>query len=116
MTAPTRPTCALLDVTSRTGVPFRFVYYPPGSTGPYPAARDADRALVEVYDRRYRNVPENANGQFTGARYYVTTLLAPEDRDYGLILAGGIDEWTVDAATMRLVREWLALTDAAVPA
>jgi len=58
--------------------------------------------MVEFYDRRYAHTPL---GQFTGARYYLSTLV--DGTRGGLMLAGHVPEWTVSAADMDTVRHWL---------
>ena len=92
-----------LDVTAANGVPFRAVFVPADAAYPnHPAAkRLSDQPLIEFYDRRY---PHTQDGQFVGARYYVSTI---RNGDAGLILDGGIPNWQIDADTMRLVRTWL---------
>ena len=95
---------AILDITAANGVPrFRVVLYEPGETGPYPAARDDERPMVEVYDRRY---PHTEHGQFTGGRYFVETL-AGSTHGAGISLDGGVDDWTLDGPSYALVRAWL---------
>lgn len=96
------PTYHVLDVVASHGVPFRVVAYPPGATGPYPAARDETRAIVEFYDRRYAHTE---HGQFTGGRYRVSNLL--DDPPRGLMLHGGVSDWAIDPAAMDLVLRWL---------
>lgn len=100
-----------LDVRAANGVPFRVVYIPVGETSPnFPTVVVAnvthltgiDGDLVEFYDLRYPHTPD---GQFV-SRYYVDTLLR-DIRGHELDLDGGIDDWTVDADTMRVVLGWL---------
>lgn len=77
------------------------------------ALKDAG-PLVEFYDLRYPMHGEP--GQFV-SRYYVDTVLGRDDYSKrigntnprcGLLLDGGNpDTWTVDAATMDVVRAWL---------
>lgn len=91
-----------LDVHAANGIPFRVVYVPPGQPSLNFPRLDADeRDLVEFYDLRYPHTPD---GQFTGGRYYVDTLL---DADGGLILDGGVPDWVVDWPNMQVVRGWL---------
>lgn len=66
---------------------------------------DSLKPGVEFYDTRY---PHTEFGQFTGARYYVETILerGPEDKS-GLVLDGGIPDWRIDGPAMTIVRAWL---------
>ena len=57
--------------------------------------------MIEFYDPRYQHTPL---GQFI-SRYYVSTILEPDTG--GLALHGGVPEWTVTAADMAEIREWL---------
>lgn len=83
-----------LDMIARNGVPFRAVI------------NDED-GTVAFYDRRH---PHTEHGQFTGGRYFISTLL---DEDVygpgpaGLNLYGGVDDWSLDAKTYALVLDWL---------
>lgn len=91
----------ILDFTNReNGVPFRVLYVPGMGNAVEPGVR--------FYDARYPH-DRGLKAQFTGASYYVSTLM--EDRDrlsrYGLNLHGGVDDWAVDAASMREVFTWL---------
>jgi len=45
------------------------------------------------------------DGQFV-SRYFLETLVA-RDEHYGLDLQGDVPNWTIDAATMRIVSRWL---------
>lgn len=80
-----------MDVLAENGVPFRvcFIW--------------GEKALVEFYDLRYDFTP---NGQFTGARYYLDTLMEGNPFS-GLMLHGGVDSWRIDGDTMQLIRKWL---------
>jgi hypothetical protein len=100
-----------LDVVAANGVPFRVLFIPPGVAGPNPHRTPADspHATVEFYDRRYEHT--EGYGQFTGGHYFASSLLE-QHRFAGLNLQGGVDAWTIDAATMDLVRTWLALNTA----
>ena len=58
---------------------------------------DKDEPLIEFYDARY---PHTEFGQFVSS-YYVETL---RGHTGGLILDGGIPEWTVSASGMKQVQ------------
>ena len=62
--------------------------------------------LVEFYDRRYMHTPY---GQFTGARYRLSTLLEKSNTNYGLCLDGGVPAWVIDANTFKIILSWLQL-------
>lgn len=99
-----------LDFVAANGVPFRAVRLAAGEHGNYPAAV-ATEPVVEFYDRRY---PHTEDGQFTGARYYVATIMGRDAYGSGaggLSLDGGSPDWTVDALAMALVRSWLGLAE-----
>lgn len=101
----------VLDITGANGVPFRVRYVPTGS----PYGRDNcltndGSPLVEFYDMRYPDcaMGDGVPGQFTGARYFVSTLV--EGERTGLVLDGSnAASWTVDNDAMAVVREWLRL-------
>ena len=59
-----------------------------------------DAPLVEFWDM---DVFEK--GQFV-SRYYVETI-AEMEYGVGLNLDGGVDEWSIDASTMKDVIDWL---------
>ncbi len=71
---------------------------------------EEDKPLVEFYDRRYNHTEF---GQFTGGRYYASTLLGEckfNDTDIGktgLCLDGGIPEWSIDADTCKIIVAWI---------
>lgn len=106
----------MLDVTGSNGTPFRVLAIPASVEGPnrHRAPAGRDYATVEFYDRRYLHEPE-IGGQFTGGYYDIRTLLdLPEGYGngrigdgYGLTLAGGVADWTVDAQACALVADWL---------
>lgn len=92
----------MLDFDGANGVPFRAVIETDG-------ARDG--ATVAFFDRRYmhtenRRYMHTENGQFI-SDYYVTTLLDDVRPNGGLMLYGGIDDWTLDAESFAMVRAWL---------
>jgi hypothetical protein len=57
------------------------------------------KPMVEFYDTRHGD----GRGQFV-QRYYIETLLA---REGGLMLVGGVPEWSLSGEDMRKVREYL---------
>ena len=66
------------------------------------------KPAVEFYDTRYMHTEL---GQFV-SRYFIETLLEGSDR-YGLATGGlnldaGVDDWSIDAESMYVVRRWLA--------
>lgn len=62
---------------------------------------------VEFYDATYASDPrfDIGMGQFTGGRYYVSSLL--EQDAGGLDLMTYEDAWKIDAPAMDLVRTWM---------
>jgi len=62
--------------------------------------------MVEFYDARYPM--HNKPGQFV-SRYYIDTLAdrGPARNAFGLNLDGGIDDWTLDGATLETLLEWV---------
>jgi hypothetical protein len=102
----TTPTTHTLDVVAANGVPFRVVYLADGMSISRPAAGKYNtdgHPLVEFYDRRYPHTPD---GQFV-ADYRADTLLQGAEPGVGLLLQGDSPSWTVDGATMELIRFWL---------
>jgi hypothetical protein len=83
----------ILDVPAENNVDFRVLV----------VTKDEGESTVEFYDRRY---PHTVHGQFTGARYYLSTMLE-HGSGAGLNLHGGVDDWTLDSVTFRKVRDWL---------
>lgn len=112
VTEPIGPSLFVLDVTADSGVPFRVLAIPCRTEGPnrHRAPAGRDHAIVEFYDRRY--LIDGEHGQFTGGYYDVDTILGRDEygrADGGLCLHGGVPDWTLDDASMDLVRSWLAL-------
>lgn len=91
-----------MDVLAENGVPFRVVFLPWGTSENYPAAKSSV-PTVEFYDRRYDHTPD---GQFTGGRYTLDTIMEGNSFS-GLVLDTGSPNWRIDGDTMRLVRKWL---------
>jgi hypothetical protein len=87
-----------LDFVSARGIPFRAVLsLKNSSTG---------ELTVAFYDQRY---DFTVNGQFTGASYYVSTLLGSGYErlcEAGLSLHGGVPDWTLDTRSFRTVANW----------
>lgn len=68
--------------------------------------------MVEFWDLDHKHGPVRPGspvlGQFTGSRYYLSTLLEDGGRTgRGLNLDGGIPAWTVDGLAMDEVGNWL---------
>ena len=59
------------------------------------------KPLVEFYDARYDFTP--GLGQFV-TRYYVDTI---KEHQGGLILDGGVPDWTISASNVSDVQRWL---------
>lgn len=93
---------AHLDVTAANGVPFRVTIHPNGRNR-FDSLVENHGAIVAFSDLRFVE-KFGPDGQFVSS-YYTTDLL--ERSGYGLNLDGGIDDWTVDADTMNLVRAWV---------
>lgn len=73
---------------------------------------DSGKFLVEFYDLRYRDPKWCPDGQFTGGRYYASTLLGEDrwsghDASAGLCLDGGIPAWTVTGPQMKVALEFI---------
>lgn len=62
-----------------------------------------DDPCVEFYDRRQDPARFGPRGQFV-SRYLVDTIMPGE---CGLALDGASADWTIDYATMSVVRAWL---------
>lgn len=100
--------------TAHSGRPFTVRYVPAGA--PLITASGALRTdaapVVEFYDAALIGTPAahgHPAGQFTGASYYVDTLLSPDERGTGSFsLAGGVDAWKIDADTLADIRAWIA--------
>lgn len=100
-----------LDFTAANGVPFRARVVLPGDDfGAFSrqngwalqAKKDAE-PVVEFYDKRYDHSP---HGQFV-SRYYLETLQERgSNAGQGLLLDGGIPEWSVDGANLSKVVAW----------
>jgi hypothetical protein len=104
------------DVTARNTRRFRILYIGEGETSPNFHAVTATTDIagyrgdqIEVYDLTYADDPRfTPDGQFTGGRYYVDTVLG-DRRGFGIDLAGGVAEWSIDANTWDDVIVWLSL-------
>jgi hypothetical protein len=99
----------VLDVTAANGTTFAVVFIPEGTQNPVNDFRKADKgALVEFFDARFPSF--GPFGQFVSG-YYADTILGRDgyghSEGYALSLDGGISAWTVDAATMATVRDWV---------
>lgn len=66
--------------------------------------RDKDKLGVEVYDTTYAGQDGfDPEGQFTGARYYLETLL---ESTGGLCPQGYVADWNISASEMVKFRIW----------
>ena len=73
---------------------------------------DSGKYLVEFFDMRYKHPDRFPNGQFTGGRYYASTLLGDDnwsrgDVSSGLRLDADIPSWTVNAAQMKVALKFI---------
>jgi hypothetical protein len=96
------PNSFKMDVLAENGVPFRVVFLPFGDSENYPAAK-SDVPVVEFYDLRYDFTPD---GQFTGGRYRLDTIMEGNPFS-GLVLDTGSPNWRIDGDTMHIIRKWL---------
>jgi hypothetical protein len=94
-----------LDVNGVAGK-IRVIFIPKGTREPNFENLDPNikEHLVSFYDLRYPHTPD---GQFTGGRYYVSTLLAHTAPGVGLILHGGVPDWAIEGPEMDKVRNFL---------
>lgn len=85
---------------------FRVLYIPVGVEHPHFPAVKHEKPIVEFYDREHMHTPD---GQFTGGRYYIETLLEDSERlrKHGLCLHGGVPEWVVSTTEMEEVLNWM---------
>lgn len=89
---------------SLTGLPLSVIHLPPGNWAGIPGGK-SDEEQIEFYDTRFNHT---LFGQFI-SRYYVSTFMAPSRMDrYGLALNGMERNWTISAAEVRKIKEWLA--------
>jgi hypothetical protein len=102
MTAVTgNPPSGCFEFTAASGVPFRVRIVNRGERyGLRSITNEGPEPLVEFYDRRWDHTE---HGQFV-TRYYASTLLGHLG---GLCLDGGVGGWSVDAASMANVREFV---------
>lgn len=120
---PTQPTrTPFRTFTNTRGRTFAVRVVPHGARyGRVNCLLNEDATLVEFYDTTYADDGHGdyvvgtgfgALGQFTGGRYFLSTLLGTDGTagggTGGLCIDGGVPEWDVDAATMSEVRAWLA--------
>lgn len=79
-----------------------------------------NKPLVEFYDADYKGDPSfGPYGQFTGGRYYLETLQGKDglysnrgEHRCELSLDDSIPKWTVSAADMNVVMDWLDASEA----
>ena len=101
----------VLRVENENGIPWTVRIVNPGDKygRDHMVTHEKDKPLVEFYDARHDHT--EGLGQFV-SRYYVDTLLGRDDYGSsnsrnGLNLQGDVPEWTVDAAAMNEVHDWL---------
>lgn len=71
---------------------------------------DHNEPVLAFFDPLFNETPY---GYFTGASYFMSTLLERQKND-GLLLDGGNPDWSLDAATMEKIRAWASqVTDPA---
>jgi hypothetical protein len=94
-----------IDINGIAG-PMRAVFVPAGEKCPNHDDSHNKEDLLEFYDGRYPHTPD---GQFI-SRYYLSTLRKDHEliNMRGLDLWGGIDDWKIDARTVKLVLDWAA--------
>lgn len=96
--------------TNSDGVPFTVLLIGADEDGPNASRTKAGRsyATVEFWDARYKRDDHSGfhpeYGQFTGGYYRRQDL---HDPGRGLNLAGGVPEWSIDAATYADIVQWL---------
>jgi hypothetical protein len=99
-----------LDLVNFQGNAFRVLYIPAGvqninipAATNIPATTDKGD-IIEFYDLEHAHTPD---GQFTGGRYYLDTLMESADECRGLNLHGGEPKWQLASSDMKLVYDWL---------
>jgi len=85
---------------------FRVLYIPVGVEHPHFPAVKHEKPIVEFYDMLYQHTPD---GQFTGGRYYIETLLEDSERlrVTGLSLEGSIPSWVIFPTEMNNTLNWI---------
>jgi hypothetical protein len=98
--------------TTSQGRTFAVRILPAGAHQGGGARRVTDVAMVEFYDTTYADDGYEPGGQHGYGplgqfvtRYTFGTMISHEG---GLNLDGGVDVWSVDAATMRQITQWLS--------
>lgn len=64
-----------------------------------------EKNMIEFFDKRY---PHSPFGQFTGGRYYIDTIVKAADSGNGLLLDGGVPQWTITNQDLKTVSLALA--------
>ena len=86
-------------ITSKAGVPMIARLVDPKTNFDQSSdASFADKWLIEFLD-----ASRNPAGKKTGCNYYLETFL---EGNQGIMLHGGVPDWTLDAATTNMVRAW----------
>jgi hypothetical protein len=99
---------SLFTFTAENGVPFLARLVKKGDQYGLNGclAHEDARPMVEFFDRRFDlDKWLGVQGQFV-SRYYVETLVA-HDQSYGLLLDGGVPDWSIGADSLCAVRRWL---------
>lgn len=97
MTMTTDPFPIRRTFTAANGVPFTVVVIPEGTE-----PNKSSGVVVEFYDARHAHT---VYGQFV-ARYPLDAIVKRADVGAGLDLDGGVDDWTIDGATMGRLGMW----------
>lgn len=91
-----------LDVITANRIPFRVVYGIRNDIHGKPISKYGP--VVSFYDRRYPEM-SNPDGQFVSD--YVPNTILDFDPDCALNLMGNVAAWSIDRATMLIIRTWL---------
>lgn len=90
-----------IDIQGKTGIPMRAILIPAGETQPNHDVQPDKHELIQFYDSRYDHTPD---GQFI-SEYRTETFLT--NTGHGIDLYGSEKDWTIDARTWALVRDWI---------
>ena len=99
-----------MDILGCEGTPMRVLFIPAGEQNPnFPAAINRGHDIVEFFDLRHMHTPD---GQFTGGRYCLDTLMDDDkwirgkQPERGLCLYGSEPSWQITPETLGLVLNW----------
>lgn len=98
-----------IDVVTNVGRSFRAVLIPTGGQSDNYNLGVAKESMIEFYDLTHSHTRD---GQFTGARYYVSTLMDsrgwnPIKAQNGINLNGGVSDWVIDHETFENILDWV---------